>query len=157
MPMNVDGLDHLMTDIAGMASAMDADGAGAPTAKRILEEAAVPIHQQMKANAANNPKIISGKLHGALNMRGFGRGVLKESEVQARIIRNASRYLTGEAQSGAIAYNNSDNRKTYNQNVSSTIQVHQMVVRDEQDIRSLAVEIATLTRRQQRGRGLRMA
>ena len=28
---------------------------------------------------------------------------------------------------------------------------------DEQDIRSLAVEIATLTRRQQRGRGLRMA
>ena len=29
-------------------------------------------------------------------------------------------------------------------------------MRDEQDIRSLAVEIATLTRRQQRGRGLRM-
>ncbi len=68
MPMNVDGLDHLMTDIAGMASAMDADGAGAPTAKRILEEAAVPIHQQMKANASKNPKIISGKLHGALNI-----------------------------------------------------------------------------------------
>ncbi len=68
MPMNVDGLDHLMTDIAGMASAMDADGAGAPTAKHILEEAAVPIHQQMKANASGNPKIISGKLHGALNI-----------------------------------------------------------------------------------------
>ena len=45
----------------------------------------------------------------------------------------------------------------YNSNVSSTIQVQQMVVRDEQDIRSLAVEIATLTRRQQRGKGLRMA
>jgi len=30
-------------------------------------------------------------------------------------------------------------------------------IRDEQDIRSLAVEIATLTRRQQRGKGLRMA
>jgi hypothetical protein len=30
-------------------------------------------------------------------------------------------------------------------------------VRDEQDIRALAVEIATLTKRQQRGRGLRMA
>ncbi len=68
MPMNVEGLDHLMTDIARMASAMDADGAGAPVAKRILEEAAVPIHQQMKANAAKNPKIISGKLHGALNI-----------------------------------------------------------------------------------------
>lgn len=68
MPMHMDGLDHLMTDIAGMASAMDADGVGAPTAKRILEEAAVPIHQQMKANASRNPKIISGKLHGALNI-----------------------------------------------------------------------------------------
>ena len=42
-------------------------------------------------------------------------------------------------------------------NGASTIQVQQMVVRDEQDIRSLAVEIATLTRRQQRGKGLRMA
>ena len=42
-------------------------------------------------------------------------------------------------------------------NVSSTIQVQQMVVRDEQDIRSLAVEIATLTRRQQRGKGMRFA
>ena len=41
--------------------------------------------------------------------------------------------------------------------ISSTIQVQQMVVRDEQDIRSLAVEIASLTRRQQRGKGLRMA
>ena len=30
-------------------------------------------------------------------------------------------------------------------------------IRDQQDIRSLAVEIAALTKRQQRGRGLRMA
>lgn len=44
----------------------------------------------------------------------------------------------------------------YNNSVSSTIQVQQMVVRDEQDVRSLAVEIATLTRRQQRGKGLRL-
>ena len=75
----------------------------------------------------------------------------------AKVIRNASRFLTGEAQEGSIVTNSSDNRKTYNNNVSSTIQVQQMVVRDEQDIRSLAVEIATLTRRQQRGKGLRMA
>ena len=56
-----------------------------------------------------------------------------------------------------IVTNSSDNRRTYNNNVSSTIQVQQMMVRDEQDVRSLAVEIATLTRRQQRGKGLRMA
>lgn len=94
---------------------------------------------------------------GTMVMRGFGAGVLKESREQARVIRNASRFLTGEAREGSIVTNSSDNRKTYNNNVSSTIQVQQMVVRDEQDIRSLAVEIATLTRRQQRGKGLRMA
>ena len=94
---------------------------------------------------------------GVMTMRGFGAGVLKESKEQAKVIRNASHYLTGEAQTGAIVTTSSDNRRTYNSNVSSTIQVQQMVVRDEQDIRSLAVEIATLTRRQQRGKGLRMA
>lgn len=94
---------------------------------------------------------------GVMTMRGFGAGVLKESKEQAKVIRNASRFLTGEAREGSIVTNSSDNRKTYNNNVSSTIQVQQMVVRDEQDVRSLAVEIATLTRRQQRGKGLRMA
>lgn len=94
---------------------------------------------------------------GTMVMRGFGAGVLKESKEQARVIRNASRFLTGEAREGSIVTNSSDNRRTYNNNVSSTIQVQQMMVRDEQDVRSLAVEIATLTRRQQRGKGLRMA
>ena len=78
------------------------------------------------------------------------------AETIARVIRNASRFLTGEAREGAIVQSSSDNRRTYNSSVSSTIQVQQMVVRDEQDIRSLAVEIATLTRRQQRGKGLRL-
>ena len=45
MPLETDGFDSLMTDIAGMASRMDADGSGAPVAKRILEAAAQPIHQ----------------------------------------------------------------------------------------------------------------
>ena len=78
------------------------------------------------------------------------------AETIARVIRNALRCLTGEAREGAIVQSSSDNRRTYNNNVSSTIQVQQMVVRDEQDVRSLAVEIATLTRRQQRGKGLRL-
>ena len=57
MPLETDGFDGLMTDIAGMARRMDADGEGAGTAKRILEAAAVPIHQQMKANATRDPRI----------------------------------------------------------------------------------------------------
>ena len=92
-----------------------------------------------------------------MTMEGVGEGVLRETEAQAKIIRNASRFLTDEAQAGAISTTSTDNRRTYNNNVSSTVQVAQMVVRDDQDIRALAIEIASLTRRQQRGRGLRMA
>ena len=55
MSLDTEDFDSLMTDIAGMASRMDADGAGAPVAKRILEAAAVPIYEQMKANASSEP------------------------------------------------------------------------------------------------------
>lgn len=94
---------------------------------------------------------------GSMTMKGFGEGVLQESRVQARTIRNAARFLTGEAKEGAIAFGNNDNRKTYNQTSSVNLSGNNFYVRDEQDIRSLAIEIATLTKRQQRGRGLRMA
>ncbi len=79
-----------------------------------------------------------------------------ESKAQAKVIQNAARYLTGAAQTGIGAGNFYDSRKTYNQNATSTRQVDKLVVRDEQDVRSLAIEIASLTRRQQRGKGLRM-
>ena len=94
---------------------------------------------------------------GRMAMRGFGQGALLESKNQAKVIQNAARYLTGAAQGGIGGANSYDNRKTYNQNASTTIQVDKLVVRDEQDVRSLAVEIATLTRRQQRGKGMRFA
>ena len=55
MPLDVNGFGDLMTDIAGMASNMDADGAGAPVAKRILEAAAVLIHEQMKSRRRKRP------------------------------------------------------------------------------------------------------
>ena len=57
----------------------------------------------------------------------------------------------------SIAFGSTDNRKTYNNTSSVNLSGNNFYIRDEQDIRSLAVEIATLTRRQQRGRGLRMA
>lgn len=68
MPLETDGFDSLMTDIAGMASRMDADGAGAPVARRILEAAAQPIHQQMKANASRDPQIITGVLNRSIRI-----------------------------------------------------------------------------------------
>ena len=94
---------------------------------------------------------------GRMAMRGFGQGALLESKNQAKVIQNAARYLTGAAQSGVGGTNSYDNRKTYNQNASTTIQVDKLVVRDEQDVRSLAIEIAELTKRQQRGKGMRFA
>ena len=68
MPLDTQGFDGLASDIAGMASRMDADGAGAPVARRILEAAAQPIHQQMKANASKDPKIITGVLNRSLRI-----------------------------------------------------------------------------------------
>ena len=68
MPLETDGFDSLMTDIAGMASRMDADGSGAPVAKRILEDAARPIHQQMRSNASQDPRRRSGDLYNALKI-----------------------------------------------------------------------------------------
>ena len=67
MPMTVDGMDALAADIARMASRLDASGAGGAVTNRILKEAAVPVEAQMKANASSDPKIITGKLHGAIH------------------------------------------------------------------------------------------
>ena len=68
MPLDTQGFDGLASDIAGMASRMDADGAGAPVARRILEAAAQPIHQQMKANASKDPQIITGVLNRSIRI-----------------------------------------------------------------------------------------
>ena len=68
MPLDTQGFDGLASDIAGMAGHMDADGAGAPAARRILEAAARPIHQQMKANASKDPQIITGVLNRSIRI-----------------------------------------------------------------------------------------
>ena len=141
--------------MTGLRAGILAGRAGVISAMRAAAREAV--NAAKKELKIKSPSQVFRDEVGIMAMRGFGAGVLRESKEQARVIRNASRFLTGEAREGSIVTNSSDNRKTYNNNVSSTIQVQQMVVRDEQDIRSLAVEIATLTRRQQRGKGLRMA
>ena len=141
--------------MAGLRAGILAGRSGVISAMRSAAREAV--NAAKKELKIKSPSQVFRDEVGVMTMRGFGAGVLKESREQARVIRNASRFLTGEAREGSIVTNSSDNRKTYNNNVSSTIQVQQMVVRDEQDVRSLAVEIATLTRRQQRGKGLRMA
>ena len=67
MPIETKGFDGLIGDITKMANALNTDSEGAPAARRILQAAAVPIDAQMKANASRDPKIISGKLRGAIS------------------------------------------------------------------------------------------
>ena len=141
--------------MSGLTAGINAGRSGVISAMRSAARAAVnAAKSELKIHS---PSQVFEDEVGVMTMRGWGRGVLKESKAQAKIIRNAARYLTGEAQAGSIQTTSNDNRRTYNSSVSSTIQVQQLVVRDEQDIRALAVEIAALTRRQQRGKGLRMA
>ena len=94
---------------------------------------------------------------GVMAMRGLGEGVLKESKEQAKIIRNASRFLTGEAREGTIVAGNTTNTHTYHQDSSVNFTGSTFYIRDEKDVQALAIEIAALTRRRQHGRGLRMA
>lgn len=139
--------------MAGLKAGINAGRSGVISAMRSAARAAVnAAKSELKIKS---PSRVFKEEVGVQTMRGFGLGVLEETKAQARIIRNASRYLTGEAKEGAIAYNSSDNRRTYNQQSSVNLSGNTFYVRDEQDIRSLAVEIATLTRRQQRGKGLR--
>ena len=141
--------------MAGLKAGINAGRSGVISAMRSAAQAAVNAAKaELKIHS---PSGVFRDEVGRMAMRGFGEGALLESKQQAKVIQNAARYLIGAAQGGISSGNTYDNRRTYNQNAKSTIQVAQMVVRDEQDIHALAVEIASLTRRQQRGRGLRMA
>lgn len=140
--------------MAGLASGIRSGSASVVSAMRAAAQAAV---RAAKASLKiQSPSRVFRDEVGTMVMRGFGEGVQDEARNQARIIGNAARFLTSAAQ-GGISTGSTDNRRTYNNTSSVTLQVAQMNVRDKQDIRSLAVEIAGLTRTQQRGKGLRMA
>ena len=141
--------------MAGLKAGINAGRSGVVSAMQSAARAAVNAAKK-ELKIASPSRVFRDEI-GSMTMKGFGEGVLQESRVQARTIRNAARFLTGEAKEGAIAFGNNDNRKTYNQTSSVNLSGNNFYVRDEQDIRSLAIEIATLTKRQQRGRGLRMA
>ena len=67
----------------------------------------------------NSPSKVFEDEVGVMTMQRPGaRGVLKESKEQAKVIRNAARYLTGEAKAGSIMTTSNDNRRTYNQQSS---------------------------------------
>ena len=139
----------------GLTAGINAGRSGVITAMRSAARAAVNAAKaELKINSPS--KVFEDEV-GVMTMRGWGRGVLKESKEQAKVIRNAARYLTGEAKAGSIMTTSNDNRRTYNQQSSVSFAGSNFYINDRQDAYALAVEIASLTRRQQRGRGLRMA
>jgi hypothetical protein len=90
---------------------------------------------------------------GVMMARGIGEGVLSGGKDQERIIANAARQMADAAVGGA-SY---DNRRTYHNQNTVSLAGANIYVRDDQDIRALAIEIAALTKRQQRGAGMRLA
>ena len=79
-----------------------------------------------------------------------------ERMAQAKVVRNAAR-LTCKAREAAIIGGNTTNDRTYDQSGRIALTGNTFSIRAEQDIYALTAEIATLTKRQQRGKRLRMA
>ena len=139
----------------GLTAGINAGRSGVISAMRSAARAAVnAAKSELKIKS---PSRVFEEEVGVMAMKGLGQGVLKESKEQAKVIRNAARYLTGEAKAGSIMTTSNDNRRTYNQQSSISFAGSNFYINDRQDAYVLAVEIASLTRRQQRGRGLRMA
>lgn len=139
----------------GLTAGINAGRSGVISAMRSAARAAVNAAKaELKIKSPS--KVFEDEV-GVMTMKGLGQGVLKESKEQAKIIRNAARYLTGEATAGSIMTTSNDNRRTYNQQSTISFAGSNFYIHDEKNAYALAVEIASLTRRQQRGRGLRMA
>ena len=67
MPLEIRGFDELRNDLSAMATALSDDG---PVINKALKAGAVPIEEQMKANASSDPKIITGDLYSSIHTHG---------------------------------------------------------------------------------------
>lgn len=67
MPLEIRGLDELSNDLTAMAGRVGNEG---HVIDRALKAGAVPIEEQMKANASSDPKIISGDLYSSIHTHG---------------------------------------------------------------------------------------
>ncbi|MGX8706633.1 MAG: hypothetical protein ACSW8J_08650, partial [bacterium] len=140
--------------MSGLAAGIRAGRSGVVSAIREAARAAVSAAKSELKIAS--PSAVFRDEVGVMAMRGFGVGALQETQTQARVLRNAARHLTEAAQEGATGAGTPvQSTRNYNQNSTVNLNVGELHVRDKQDIHSLAVEIASLTRAEQRGRGLR--
>jgi phage-related protein len=135
---------------SGITSGASLAAAAAAAAARAVVAAAKAALQ------INSPSRVFRDEVGVMMMRGLGEGIEKETKAQAKVVRNAARYLTEEAQSNIVAGSVvTDNRQTYNQQSTVKLSGNNFYIRDDSDIHALAVEITQLGKRRQSGLGVR--
>lgn len=140
-------------DVAEGLAAGITSGTGLVTAA-IVSVANAAVAAAKQALDIHSPSRVFADEVGKMAVRGFGVGVQQEEKRQAKVIRNAARYLTGEARLAVAGYN-SYATNNYNTDASISFPGATFTIRDKQDVYALAREIAALTRRQQTGRGAR--
>ena len=140
-------------DVAEGLAAGITSGTGLVTAA-IVSVANAAVAAAKQALDIHSPSRVFADEVGKMAVRGFGVGVQQEEKQQAKVIRNAARYLTGEAQLAVAGYN-SYATNNYNTDASISFSGATFTIRDKQDVYALAREIAALTKRQQAGRGAR--
>ena len=143
------GLNAMIGMAAGILSGQNV----VVNAMRIVAEAAVRA-AKAKLKIQSPSRVFRDEV-GRMMVRGIGVGVEQEGKAQAKIIQNAARYLTGAAQGGVGGTSSYDNRRTYHQDQSVTVQVDKLYVRDEKDVRSLAIELAQFNKTQYAGMGVK--
>ena len=141
--------------MAGLSAGIRAGQAGVVRAMVQAARAAV-IAAKRELQIESPSKVFRDEV-GRMSMKGWGQGMLLESRAQAKVVANAARYLTDSAKESSVAYATNDNRRTYQQSSSVNLTGNNFYVRDDKDIQALAIEIASLTRRQHQARGLRRA
>lgn len=139
--------------MVGMKNGIEAGQSSVVQAMRRAARAAVDAAK--KELGIHSPSRVMQMEVGVQATKGAALGMIEEARKQAKVIRNAYRQLTGEAQAGAMA--GTDNRRTYNSENRISVTGNTFVIRDQTDIQALAIEIASLSKGYQRGRGMRMA
>lgn len=114
------------------------------------EAMSAALAEARQYNQIHSPSRLYEDEVGVMMMRGVGAGVLKEAKEQTAAVANAMRYFEDSAV-GTVSGN--DNRN-YSSNSSVVLNVDKLQVRDESDMRSLAIEIASFTNRRAAGRGM---
>lgn len=132
---------HLMSGIAaGIRSGRST------VVNAMVESMREAIQAAKNAAEIKSPSHVMRDEVGVMMMRGVGVGITNETKAQEKAIRNAMNRLVSSATSTVGGSYIGGNNRTYNRNSTVNLNVATMSVSDQQDIRSLAIEIAGISK-----------